>query len=83
MELLTTQEKELIKEATQRLDEIVKASESIPQGKYLAIYESEEGYTIDYIQEDWHTRTNLIRFGTRRQTREQVNQTIIRYQLPY
>jgi hypothetical protein len=68
--------KELIEEAKTRVHDIVEASKSIPEDKYLAIYEGDSGYHIGYIQEDWHTRTNLIRFGTKKQTEADVLKTI-------
>lgn len=55
--------KQLIKEAKERKEEIAKIiTKSIP-GKYVALYESEKGYTLSTISEGHHTRRNQITFS--------------------
>lgn len=70
--------RELIAEAKKRVNEIAKLTKNCPAGKYVAIYESEAGYTVSTIQRGWDTRTRMINFGSEPLTRLQVTETILR-----
>ncbi len=68
--------KELIEEAKARVKEIVKKSKEKHPESYLAIYESENGYTIEWQRIEHDTRTDMIAFGRGAKTTKQVLQRI-------
>jgi len=68
--------KELIEEAKNRVDEIVQKSKNEQPESYLAIYESENGYTVSWIRKRHDTRTNMIAFGAKKLSRSKVLETI-------
>lgn len=55
--------KQLVSEAKSRKKEIAKMISSELGNKYVALYESESGYTLSAIQEGWHTRRNQMSFA--------------------
>jgi len=64
--------KELINEAKSRAIEIAESSKLEQPGSYLAIYQSENGYTVSWIRKGSDTRTPMIAFGPRAITKEEV-----------
>jgi hypothetical protein len=55
--------KELIKEAKRRKEEIAKMIQQDNGGNYVAIYESDNGFTLSTIREGHHTRRNQLSFS--------------------
>lgn len=68
----------LIEEARKRVTEIARESKENYYVKNLQIYESDNGYTIGYVQNGWSTRNRNIQFGEKPLTKKQVIEIIDR-----
>lgn len=68
--------KTIIEEAKNRIEEIVQASKFEQPDSYLAIYESDNGYTVSWIRKGHDTRTKMIAFGAKSLLESEVLNTL-------